>query len=101
MEYPFDLQLGQSVTARVLATNDVGSSPFSDPGNGSVIVIWYVPDAPVSLANDGSVTTRTQIKVDWQDAANDGGKAVLDYRISYDKGEGQDVFYILYSGITE
>lgn len=55
---------------------------MSLPGNGGVIV--FVPDAPVSLQNNPSVTTNAVIGFTWHDAANDGGSPIIDYRISFD-----------------
>jgi hypothetical protein len=41
--------------AKVISTNVYGDSELSAEGDGAVI--WYEPDAPVSLTNDPSVTT--------------------------------------------
>jgi hypothetical protein len=52
---PYNLVLGDSVYAEVSATNAYGQGPISMDGNGATIVL--VPSAPVSLTNDGSITS--------------------------------------------
>jgi len=56
MSSPFNLVSGSSVFASVVCYNLVGESPNSDVGNGAVIVVSTVPDAPINLARD---TTKT------------------------------------------
>jgi hypothetical protein len=46
-----------------MATNVVGNSMQSNPGNGGVITTN--PDAPVSLANVAAVTSATSIGLIW------------------------------------
>ena len=55
MEPPYLLVKGSSVYAKVIATNYYGDSEFSVSGNGAVILL--VPDAPVNLTNDPTITT--------------------------------------------
>lgn len=43
---PFYLKVNQSVYAKVLATNAIGSSAYSNAGNGAVITMSYAPDSP-------------------------------------------------------
>lgn len=78
---PLSLEWGASIFAKVLATNSKGSSALSLPGNGGII--YRVPDAPVNLANVPSITTSTQIGLEWQDGPNDGGAPIEDYIIEY------------------
>ena len=77
---------GSSIYASVSATNIYGTSSFSTAGNGAVIVT--VPDAPVSLSNNGLVTTTNRIGIVWEPGYSDGGLPVLDYRVSWDQGSG-------------
>jgi len=49
MASPFNLIVGDSVYASVVAINGIGSSPSSPAGNGAVIAISTVPDAPINL----------------------------------------------------
>jgi hypothetical protein len=93
---PYNLLKGYSIFAQVIATNLYGDSLLSQPGNGGVIVL--VPDSPVSLANNPSVTSKSVIGITWNDGSSDGGTAVIDYRISYDQSTGN--YIILESGIT-
>ena len=63
MAPPFSLSCGSSIYAIVMATNVVGNSMQSNPGNGGVITTN--PDAPVSLANVATVTSATSIGLIW------------------------------------
>ena len=55
MASPFNLLVGDSVYASVIAINDIGSSPQSAVGNGAIIAISTIPDAPKNLIRDLSV----------------------------------------------
>ena len=79
---PFSLIKGNSVHAKILATNMYGDSPLSIEGNGAVMII--VPDAPINLGNDLAVTNKYKIGIVWDPGFSDGGTEVLDYRVSYD-----------------
>ena len=58
-----------------------------------------MPDAPVSLTNDPTVTTDTQIRFTWSDGASNGGNAVIDYAVYYD--QGSDSFVLLDGAVTD
>jgi hypothetical protein len=60
---PFSLLKGYSINIRVIATNPYGDSLTSDSGNGAVIVL--VPDAPINLANDVSITRDNVLGITW------------------------------------
>jgi hypothetical protein len=79
---PYSLIKGNSVYAKIVAINKYGSSPMSADGNGAVMII--VPDSPINLRNDATVTNRYKIKFTWEPGFSDGGTPVLDYRVSYD-----------------
>lgn len=96
MGEPWNLPYGSSVLVRVLATNAYGNSPYSDDGNGAVIL--KLPDAPVNFIENDAVSTATIIGVSWSEGADDGGAPILDYQLWYDPGTGTSV--ILASGIT-
>jgi hypothetical protein len=78
---PFNLVQGNSVFAKVIATNLYGDSLLSSAGNGALVQV--VPNAPSSLANNAAVTTRSKIGITWT-VVNNGGSTIIDYRISYD-----------------
>ena len=44
------------------------------------------PDAPINLANVPEITNGSQIGLEWEDGASDGGAEVLDYKITWDQG---------------
>jgi hypothetical protein len=54
---PFNLQIGDSVYAKIVAHNTIGDGPESLSGNGALIVNVVVPDVPVDLARDNTATT--------------------------------------------
>lgn len=73
---------GSSVYAKISATNDYGTSTYSNSGNGAVIVT--VPDAPTLVQNNMAVTTVNKVGIIWEPGYSDGGLTVEDYRISWD-----------------
>jgi hypothetical protein len=79
---PYLLVQGDSVWAKVTATNSYGTSEESQVGNGDVVVL--VPDSPLNLRDDEPVTTAFVIGLLWEDGLNDGGKSVIDYTVSSD-----------------
>jgi len=74
---PFSLEWGSSVYAKVVATNSYGASLVSSEGNGAVITT--APDAPISLAEDVSLKTKSSISLTWSPAAFTGGAVIIDY----------------------
>ena len=79
---PYNLVLGESIFAQVIACNVYGCSPISSAGNGGVIVL--VPNAPVNLVNDPVTTSAYTIRFTWNQGSSDGGTPVIDYAIYYD-----------------
>lgn len=59
-----------------------------------------MPDAPVSLLNDPTVTDAARIRFTWTQAAEDGGTPVLDYAVYYDNGRGDSVYDLLDSAVV-
>jgi len=88
---PYLLLQGDSILAKLTATNSYGTSVISEVGNGDVMV--HVPDAPVLLRDDVDVTTAYVMGMLWSDGVNDGGKPVIDYVISSDQSTGVWVDY--------
>jgi|LauGreDrversion4_2_1035121.scaffolds.fasta_scaffold572769_2 hypothetical protein len=76
---PYSLPWGSSVFARLTATNIKGTSAFSTPGNGAVII--YKPDAPTNLLEDVSGRTESTLLIKWTPPIEDGGTRIIDYRI--------------------
>lgn len=97
MAAPYSLNWGDSVYAKVTATNIVGDSITSSEGNGAVILTS--PDPPVSLANDVATTSATTIAMTWSEGALNGGSPVIDYRISHNLSTDTS-FTELATGVT-
>lgn len=83
---PFFLVGGDSIWAKVSASNFYGESVLSNAGNNA----YYTtePDAPLNLAEDVSKRTSTKVGLTWEDAVNNGGMPVIDYRIKQRVAEG-------------
>lgn len=81
----------------MIAINDYGVSLVSDAGSGDGLET--IPDAPVSLANDPTVTNNSVIRFTWLDGASDGDSAIIDYKITYDLSTGN--FVKLIDGVTD
>lgn len=69
---PYNLPSGASVLAKVIAYNSIGDSLESAVGDGAILVLSLVPDAPILQKNVGS-STKTQIGVKWTDGVYNGG----------------------------
>lgn len=99
MAEPFNLSLGDSVFAYVIAVNSIGSSPESVEGNGAVVFVVVEPDAPVNLERNSATTTTSAVGLTWDDGAYNGGDAIIDYRVSFDNGLGD--WTVLQAGVTQ
>lgn len=88
---PYSLEQGDSIWAKVTATNSYGTSAESEPGNGDIIVL--VPERPINLIDKVDITNAYRAGMLWEDAANNGGKPVIDYTISSDQSTGEWVDY--------
>lgn len=93
---PYNLEFGDSIFAKVAATNFYGESEFSVQGNGGIVLL--VPDAPINLLDNTAVTTAYVIGVTWEDGSSTGGSPILDYKITYDQSTG--IWATLQEGIT-
>ena len=77
---PYSLVLADLVRAKVDATNVKGTSDQSAVGGSATII--QVPDAPLTLTENTSVTrTPTSLPLQWTAGNSDGGSAILDYRV--------------------
>lgn len=79
---PWNLDLGDSVYVTVTASNLYGESLPSPVGNGATVV--QIPDPPIQLQDDTSVTTASVIGITWIEGISHGGADVIDYRVWYD-----------------
>lgn len=78
---PFSLSWGSSLYAKVIAINVKGGSVESDAGNGGVILTQ--PDSPINVQDVPAITSSDTVGLTWTNGLNDGGSAVIDYRVSY------------------
>lgn len=96
---PFSLTWGDNLVAKVIAINVKGESEESDPTSVGGIILTQ-PDAPASVADVPSVTSKDTVGLTWLEGAQNGGSPVIDYRVSYNQGYGT-VFYTLESNIVD
>lgn len=78
---PFNLELGSSIDAKVVAVNQYGDSTESLVGSGAII--YKVPDSPINLRNVAANTKETLISIEWSQGVSNGNQPVLDYRLWY------------------
>jgi hypothetical protein len=78
--------LDEEIYAKIVATNVYGDSDYSVPGNGATMQL--IPDAPINLANDPTVTDASTIRFTWTEGLSNGGTAVIDFDVYYDQGTG-------------
>lgn len=94
---PYNYDGGDSIWAKVSATNIYGESDQSIEGNDAYYT--EVPDAPISLAENIAVRTTTTDGLTWSNGLEDGGQPVIDYRVN--RRELGDVDYIVVAtGVT-
>jgi hypothetical protein len=77
---PYNIVGGDSIDAKVTATNVYGDSAQSASGNGAVYTT--VPDSPINIAEDQAQRSSSTIGLTWSDGASNGGLATIDYRIN-------------------
>ena len=89
-----------NVIARVTAINDLGESTNSAESTAVLMPIADVePGAPTALTRNDAFTTKTQVSFEWTAPANDGGDAIIDYKVEMDdKNDG--VFSIVATGVS-
>lgn len=80
MASPFNYVWGQSISARLSASNIYGSSQVSDLGNGAILLTN--PDSPLNFQENISARTPDSIALKWSEGLNNGGSDIIDYRIS-------------------
>lgn len=51
---PYYLDWGAEIWIKVSATNMIGMGPYSEPGNGAVMLT--TPEPPLNFMNDPSIT---------------------------------------------
>jgi hypothetical protein len=89
---PFSLEWGSSIWAKISVTNIIGTTSYSPPGNGAIMLTSS--DAPLDLENVPEITTGSQIGLIWTDGLVSGGAPVEDYQITWDQGTGTDVVLV-------
>ena len=96
---PYNLQLLDSVYAKVTAQNYYGTTALSLSGNGALI--FLVPDPPENLQlNPDFSRSETVVSFIWTKSAFNGGRGVIDFRVWSDGGVQGAEFSILATGVT-
>lgn len=81
---PFSLPGRADVNAKFTATNGIGESSESTSGSGGFIA--EVPDPPTTLEEDHANTHTSQVSLTWVAPIDDGGTAIIDYKVFWDQG---------------
>lgn len=76
---PFELNWGDSVYAKVIASNIKGESLESEEGNGAIIITS--PSPPINLAEDPTIRSYTTVGLQWDEPYN-GGASIFEYRVN-------------------
>jgi hypothetical protein len=92
---PYNLVLGDSIYAKVISFNFYGQGATSVAGNGATIVL--VPSAPITLTNDGTLTSDLQVGFTWSNGPSTGGRSIIDYKVWYDQSLGE--YIVLAEGV--
>ena len=87
---PFNLVQGDPVNARVIATNFIGNSEYSESSANNILqgaLIQGAPLTPIVGLFGGPMTTTSQIdiRVNGLTGVATGGAAIISYEFDYDK----------------
>jgi hypothetical protein len=93
---PFNLNWGDSVYAKLKATNVKGTSSFTSSGNGAILITN--PDVPVSLTEVYAQRSESTLGLSWSEGLYDGESPLIDYRINMAELGG--TFSVIATGIT-
>ncbi len=86
------------MVAKVLATNNFGSSDYSLNGSGANLTT--LPDAPSKFVNEPSITNANQIGLSWVKPSFNGGSEIIDYTLWNDNGSNGTNFLKVASNVT-
>jgi hypothetical protein len=90
---PFNLVQNETISVKIIATNNYGDSANSTVGTGGAIIL--VPSAPTGLTNNVTYTNSQTIVFNFNQGTSNGGSTILYYNIYYDGGLGTNVFTLL------
>ncbi len=76
---PFNLLWGTSVQAKIITVNVVGNSPYSNYGNGAILMNG--PSEPTFFAENRAFTTSFTIGLTWMEPLDNGGAPIIDYAV--------------------
>lgn len=91
------LSAGVTYVFHVQARNQVGYSPASAEAS---VLAAQIPNAPLSFANEPTITTASQIGLQWVAPTFNGGSPIIDYRVWYDNALGGS-FIVLAANIVD
>ena len=96
---PYSLDWGETVHAKVSASNIKGESPYSSVSSGGTIA--RAPDTPINFAQNPVQTSATSIGLQWNAGLTYYGYPIIDYAVSWDEGNGDSSIVLLEMGLTD
>ena len=90
---PYSLSIDNVIKGKVSATNNKGTSALSTL-NSTGALVQKVPQIAPTIQS-GSLTSMNQIQLEWFNLtlnSQNGGSPIIEYKIFWDNGVGNDVF---------
>ena len=98
----YGLAQGQTVAAKLTASNSAGTSDFS-LFEADAVLAETVPTAVLNVRR-GALTTQTQLEIEYDALTSESGRGgntatILSYKIEWDQGSGTDSTWAVLAGV--
>jgi hypothetical protein len=89
---PFNLDWGESVKAKIVATNSYGDSLVSELGGDAILVT--TPGAPISVTEVYADRSKSTLALSWSEPAFTGGESLSNFRVKIVEQGGSYTFTV-------